>query len=129
MERSPIQPAAPRSSKSTVVSATAALAALSVALLLTMPAATATGQGFRASHETEATRAALAQLRDSLNEAARALACVERSEGQAVAADRHTLRETLAEQPAVRPLHAEPDLDAESIRGIAALLNLPPPTR
>ncbi|MEM7576809.1 MAG: hypothetical protein AAF328_04970 [Planctomycetota bacterium] len=127
MERFSPHPA--RSPKPAVVSATAALAALSVALLLTMPAVTATGQSLRATQESEATRAALAQLRESLNEAARALAGVERSEGQPAAADRHTLRETLAERPTVRPEHAEPDLDSELLRGLATLLNLPPPTR
>ncbi|MEM9754053.1 MAG: hypothetical protein AAF916_11810 [Planctomycetota bacterium] len=129
MERSPIQPGPARSGKPTVVSATAALAALSVALLLTMPAVTATGQTMRASHEAETTRAALAQLRESLNEAARALAGVEKHEARAIVADRHTLGETLAEQPVETRAHAEPALPVVFLRGREALLNLPPPTR
>lgn len=118
-----------RSGKPAVVSATAALAALSVALLLTMPAVTATGQTLRASSESEATRVALAQLRESLSEAARALAGVDRVAVQPAAmADRPTLGRTLQTQRVwvFRSDH-EPASLLTPMR--ESLLNLPPPTR
>ncbi len=120
------------SSKPAVVSATAALAALSVALLLTMPAVTATGQSFRGASESDATRAALAQLRESLNEAARALAGVQvRNVGQpAAATDCPTLRDTLAGEPLrARPLAGDGVVFSPPAPLRDALLNLPPPTR
>ncbi|MEM8784171.1 MAG: hypothetical protein AAGE65_15150 [Planctomycetota bacterium] len=113
-----------------MVSATAALAALSVALLLTMPAVTATGQTLRASHESETTRQALAQLRESLSEAARALAGVEKRETRALAAvaDRPTLRDALEVEP-LRQAVLD-DRRANHVTQLSeTLLNLPPPTR
>ena len=127
MRAEPLQSGLPK--RPTVVSATAALAALSVALLLTMPAVAA-GTSTRPTPTPDTARLTLEQLRDSLNEAARALAGVEKPSvrPQVAVIDRPTLRVTLR---AERFQTLTPDTPhrphATPLR--ASLLNLPPPTR